>query len=108
MTRRQLVLETHRDEIIGIVRDHRGVNVSLFGSMARGDDTETSDVDLLVEFEPNSSLFDLMDIQQSVESLLGISVDVVSVGGLKPRDSHILNEAVPLDARRPTETPRHS
>ena len=108
MTRRQLVLDTHRDEIIGIVRDHRGVNVSLFGSMARGDDTETSDVDLLVEFEPNSSLFDLMDIQHSVESLLGISVDVVSVGGLKPRDSHILNEAVPLDARRPTETPRHS
>lgn len=104
MTRRQLVLETHRDAIIDIVRRHRGSHVSLFGSMARGDDTESSDVDLLVEFEPGSSLFDLADIQQSVESLLGISVDVVSVGGLKPRDSHILNEAVPLDAQRPAET----
>ena len=96
MTRRRLVLETHRDAIIDIVRRHRGSHVSLFGSMARGDDTDSSDVDLLVEFEPGSSLFDLMDIQQSVESLLGISVDVVSVGGLKPRDSHILNEAVSL------------
>ncbi len=96
MTRRQLVLEVHRDEIVDIVRRQHGVCVSLFGSMARGDDTETSDVDLLVEFEPDSSLFDLMDIQQSVESLLGISVDVVSVGGLKPRDSHILNEAIAL------------
>lgn len=103
MTRRQLVLETYRDEIIAIARRHNGARVSLFGSMARGDDGETSDVDLLVEFEPNSSLFDLMDIQRSVEELLGISVDVVSVGGLKPRDSHILNEAVPLDTRRPTE-----
>ena len=35
-----------------------------------------------------------MDIQESVESLLAISVDVVSVGGLKPRDGHILNEAI--------------
>ena len=96
MTRRQLVLETHREEIIDIVRRHHGLHVSLFGSMARGDDTEASDVDLLVEFEPDSSLFDLMDIQESIESLLGISVDVVSVGGLKPRDSQILNEAVPL------------
>ncbi|MEY2969321.1 MAG: hypothetical protein RIQ64_1948 [Actinomycetota bacterium] len=104
MTRRQLVLEEHRAAIVDIVRRHHGVNVSLFGSMARGDDTESSDVDLLVEFRPNSSIFDLMDIQESVESLLGISVDVVSVGGLKPRDSHILNEAVPLDSRRSPET----
>lgn len=96
MTRRQLVLETHREEILDIVRRHRGVNVSLFGSMARGEDTDSSDVDLLVEFEPDGSLFDLMEIQQSIEALLGVSVDVVSVGGLKPRDSHILNEAVPL------------
>lgn len=96
MTRRRLVLETHRDEIVDIVRRHRGVKVSLFGSMARGDDTESSDVDLLVEFEPESSLFDLMDIQQSVEALIGISVDVISVGGLKPRDSHILNDAIDL------------
>jgi hypothetical protein len=96
MTRRQLVLEEHRAAIIDIVRRNHGLSVSLFGSMARGDDTESSDVDLLVEFRPNSSIFDLMDIQESVESLLGISVDVVSVGGLKPRDSHILNEAIAL------------
>lgn len=98
------MLEEHRAAIVDIVRRHHGVNVSLFGSMARGDNTESSDVDLLVEFRPNSSIFDLMDIQESVESLLGISVDVVSVGGLKPRDSYILNEAVPLDSRRSPET----
>jgi uncharacterized protein len=61
-----------------------------------GDDTPESDVDFLVEFEPGSSLFDLMDLQEALEQLLGVSVDVVSVGGLKDRDTHIRREAVPI------------
>ena len=103
MTRRNLILETHCDSIIDLVRKHRGTEVFLFGSTARGEDLESSDVDLLVRFEPASSLFDLMNLEESLESLLGVPVDVVSVGGLKPRDSHILNEAVPIDSRRSTE-----
>lgn len=68
----------------------------MFGSVARGDDTPESDIDFLVEFEPGSSLFDLMDLQEALGQLLGVPVDVVSVGGLKDRDDHIRREAVPI------------
>jgi predicted nucleotidyltransferase len=93
--RRDLV-EAKRDEICAIVRRHRGRSVAVFGSVARGDETETSDIDFLVEFEPGSSLFDLLHISEELEALLGVSVDVVSTGGLKDRDEHIRREAVPL------------
>ncbi len=90
------IIESKRDEINGLVRQHRGRTASLFGSVARGDDTPESDIDFLVEFEAGSSLFDLMDLQEALEQLLGVSVDVVSLGGLKDRDDHILREAVPI------------
>jgi len=70
--------------------------VALFGSVARGDDTASSDIDFLVEFTSGSSLFDLMDLQEALEGLLGVSVDVVSIGGLKERDERIRREAVPI------------
>lgn len=90
------VVESNRVQINELVHSHRGQSVALFGSVARGDDTEESDVDFLVEFEKGSSLFDLMDLQDELGELLGVSVDVVSVGGLKGRDGHILREAVPI------------
>jgi len=68
----------------------------VFGSVARGDETPTSDIDFLVEFEPGSSLFDLLHISEELEALLGMPVDVVSAGGLKGRDAHIRQEATPL------------
>jgi predicted nucleotidyltransferase len=68
----------------------------VFGSVARGEDQAGSDIDFLVEFEAGSSLFDLIHLQDELSALLGCRVDVVSVGGLKPRDAHILEEALPL------------
>ena len=70
--------------------------MSVFGSVARGEETPTSDIDFLVEFEPGSSLFDLLHISEELEALLGVRVDVVSAGGLKDRDDHIRREAVLL------------
>lgn len=70
--------------------------MALFGSVARGEDTPESDIDFLVEFEPGSSLFDLMDLQEALEQLLGTSVDLISARGLKDRDDHIRREAVPI------------
>ena len=96
MRDRRRLVEANKHEINEIVRRHRGRNVSLFGSVARGDETPTSDIDFLVEFEPGSSLFDLFHISEELEALLGIPVDVVSTGGLKERDHHIRQEAVPL------------
>jgi predicted nucleotidyltransferase len=94
-TRRSLVDE-HRTEIADLARRHRGQSIAIFGSVARGEDDAGSDIDFLVEFEPGSSLFDLVHLQDALSELLGCPVDVVSVGGLKPRDDHIRREAIPL------------
>jgi predicted nucleotidyltransferase len=83
-------------EIKSVVRKHRGMTVALFGSVARGDERPDSDIDLLVEFAEGASLFDLLHASDELESLLGRPVDVVSIGGLKERDRHILEESVPL------------
>ncbi|HLG01610.1 MAG TPA: nucleotidyltransferase family protein [Acidimicrobiia bacterium] len=90
------LLDRHNGEVRETVRRHRGRKVSVFGSVARGDESPTSDIDLLVEFEPESSLFDLLHLQQDLEALLGHRVDVVSRGGLLERDRDILDEAIEL------------
>ncbi len=96
MSERRRAIEAKRDQIGALARRHRARSIALFGSAARGDDTSASDADFLVEFEDGSSLFDLMHLADDLESLLGFDVDVVSVGGLKKRDEHIRQEAVPL------------
>ncbi|MGH2547542.1 MAG: nucleotidyltransferase family protein [Acidimicrobiales bacterium] len=92
---RQLV-ESRRDEIVAVVRRHKGRSVSIFGSVARGEEHPGSDIDFLVQFETGSSLFDLMDLEAELAELLGVHVDVISAGGLKDRDHHIREEAVSL------------
>jgi hypothetical protein len=96
MTLRQDVLDTKRADVLRIVRAHRGRRAYLFGSVARGEETSASDVDVLVEFEEGSSLFDVMHLENDLCELLGVDVDVVSVGGLLPRDEHIRREAIPI------------
>lgn len=86
----------HRDRIIEIASRHGASKVRVFGSVARGDAGEKSDIDLLVDFEPGSSLFDLLHLTDDLEQLLDRSVDVVSAGGLKERDRGILAEALDL------------
>ena len=81
---------------MAVAARHHANRVRLFGSVARGDDGPDSDIDLLVDFDLDSSLFDLMQMTRELEELLGHSVDVVSAGGLNDRDRHILNESVDL------------
>ena len=90
------LFERHRDTIREIATRHHGRAIYVFGSLARGEAGPDSDIDFLVDFEPGSSLFDLMRISDELEALLGRSVDVISRAGLKDRDSHILLEAVPV------------
>lgn len=89
-------VRARRDDILAVVRRHRGRSVLLFGSISRGEEHSGSDIDLLVDFERSSSLFDLMHLQDALEELLGRSVDVVSLGSLTSRDDHIREEAIPL------------
>jgi uncharacterized protein len=81
---------------MAVAARHHANRVRLFGSVARGDDRPDSDIDLLVDFDPDSSLFDLMRMTRELEELLGRPVDVVSAGSLKDRDRHILSECVDL------------
>jgi uncharacterized protein len=81
MTSREL-LQENRDEILQIAARHGASNVRVFGSMARGEADERSDVDLLVDFEPGRSLLDHAALVVDLEDLLGRKVDVVTERGL--------------------------
>ena len=73
------------------------IDDNVFGSVARGDSTSTSDIDLLVDFEPGRSLLDLTGLQLDLQSELGCKVDVISSRGLKPRmAAEIERDAVAL------------
>jgi len=96
VTGRQLLREK-RDDILRICARYGARNVRIFGSVARGEDDERSDIDLVVELEPGRSLFDLGGLQYELERLLGCHVDVVTERGLKKRyRERVLREAVPL------------
>lgn len=91
------LIETHRREILDLAARYGVTNVRVFGSMARGDADENSDVDLLVQPLPGTSLLDLGGLLMDAQELLGRHVDVVSEGALAPpiRD-RVLREAQPL------------
>lgn len=72
------VLRSHRDAIRKVVESHRALNARLFGSVLHGDDSATSDLDVLVDALPGATLFDLGAIQVELEEVLGIPVDVNS------------------------------
>ncbi len=100
--RRLQRLKDQREAIQDLVRSHKGRSVAVVGSVARGDDTADSDIDLLVEFEPASSLLDLIALEAALEDLLGTQVDVISAGALLDRDVDIRRDAVALVSRSDT------
>jgi len=91
-----------RDEILRVLGEHRrelerlGVeSLALFGSAARGDARDDSDVDLLVEFRDPVGLFEFLELRGYLESLLGCRVDLGMPDSLKPQlRASILQEAV--------------
>jgi len=93
--RPQQLLSGKREEILRIAQKHGARNVRVFGSVARGEADEASDIDFLVDMEPGRSLFDLGGLQTDLENLLGCRVDVVTEGGLKTYiRARVLHEAV--------------
>lgn len=91
------ILHERRDEIIKIANRYGAHDVRIFGSVARGDAHATSDLDLIVRFDPDRSLFDHGGLIVELEELLGIKVDVVSENGLRERfRASVAREAVPL------------
>ena len=91
------LLESKREEIIRIAAEHGARNVRIFGSVARGECDEASDIDFLVELEPGRSLMDHARLTIELEKLLGRDVDVATERGLKERiRDRVMKEAVPL------------
>jgi predicted nucleotidyltransferase len=86
-----------RDEILRLARRRGALNVRVFGSVARGEANENSDLDLLVEWEPGRSLLDHAGLVQDLQELLGAKVHIGTEKSLHwyVRD-RILREALPL------------
>jgi predicted nucleotidyltransferase len=92
-------LIARRDEIVTVSRRNGASNVRIFGSVARGDATASSDVDLVVRFDPDRSLMDHGMLIEELQELLGVKIDVVSEAALAPSDRvthRLAQEAVPL------------
>lgn len=90
-------LALHRSRIRQIVLSHRVHNVRVFGSASRGDDTETSDLDLLVEPTPETTLLDIGAIRLELKQLLGLEIDVLTPNALPDRfRAQVLKEAQPV------------
>jgi predicted nucleotidyltransferase len=75
-------LQFHRDAIRRVVLAHRAKNPLVFGSVLPGQDTETSDLDILNDTTPSTSLMDVAAIQVKLENLWGITVDVLKLNAL--------------------------
>jgi uncharacterized protein len=90
------LIESHRTGIRALLEPHNARSIAVFGSVARGEATAGSDIDFLVEFEPGSSLLDLIHLEEALRDLLGVEVDVISLGALLDRDHEIRSDAVVL------------
>lgn len=90
-------MRIHRETIRRVVKAHRAGNVRVFGSVVHGVDTDDSDLDILVDPTPETTLFDIGAIRHELRTLLGVPVEVLTPMALpdKFRDA-VLAEAVPV------------
>ncbi len=94
-----------RGEILRIARDHGAMRVRLFGSFARGTAHEFSDVDFLIDLEPERHLLDLAAINVELEDLLGREVDVLTEAGVSRYiRQEVMSEALCLSIPDPRES----
>ena len=92
-----MALETHREAIRRIVAAHRACNPRVFGSVVDGEDTELSDLDLLIDPTPETSLFDIGAIRHELLRLLGVPVDVLTPKSLPERfRAEVIAAALPV------------
>jgi predicted nucleotidyltransferase len=93
----QELIGKQREQILALAAKYGASDVRIFGSVARGQADELSDVDFLVNLQDGRSLFDLGGLLYELQRLLGRRVDVVTFDGLRPRiRDRVLKEAVQL------------
>jgi uncharacterized protein len=81
-------LARHRGAIRSVVAHHRAENARVFGSVLRGDDSEASDLDILVDPTPETTLFDIGGMIHDLNALLGVKVDIVTPNALPETFRH--------------------
>ena len=90
-------LELHRSAVLDAATRFRTANPRVFGSILYGRDAEGSDIDLLVDPLPGTTLFDLGGLQIELEELLGVPVDLLTPGDLPMKfRAQVLAEARPI------------
>jgi predicted nucleotidyltransferase len=95
--RPSLALKTHREAIRAIALRHRVTDVRVFGSVVHGNDTEDSDLDLLVEPTDETTMMDIAKIQWELGQLLPVTVDVLTPNGLPAKfRAQVVSEAQAL------------
>jgi predicted nucleotidyltransferase len=90
-------LNAHRAEVRSIIEANRASNARVFGSVLRGEDTEESDLDLLVEPNPGMTLLNVGTIRYKLSELLGVQVDVLTPNALPEKfRATVIAEAQPV------------
>jgi predicted nucleotidyltransferase len=93
----QEIIGSQRQQILALAAKYGAFNIRIFGSVARGQADDKSDVDFLVDMEPGRSLFDMGGLLYDLQQLLGRNIDVVTTAGLRSRiKERVIKEAVPL------------
>lgn len=89
-----VALQTHRDAIRTVVERHNARNARVFGSALHGDDQEGSDLDILIDPTPETTLFDIGSIRHELLQLLGVHLDVLTPNALPDSfRAQVINEA---------------
>jgi uncharacterized protein len=95
MLSKEEILKTLRELKDEINSEYKADITGLFGSFARDEATEESDIDILAKFKKGASYFDLVGMSQFLEETFNRKVDVVSVGGLrKELESYVYSELI--------------
>jgi predicted nucleotidyltransferase len=90
-------LEELKSKIIPVLQQHDVIHAAIFGSFARGEEREDSDLDILVEFGEGKSLLDLVGLKLELEEFLGRKIDVVTYNALHPEiREKVLEEQVAI------------
>lgn len=90
-------LRKEREQIKKVAQKHGASNIRVFGSISRGEESPESDIDFLVDFEADRSLFDLVRLKLELEELLGHEVDLVTEKAMhRLIASRVIKEAIPL------------
>lgn len=92
-----IALAAHREAIRQVVESHHACNARVFGSVVHGSDTDDSDLDILVDPTPDTTLFDIGAMRHELLLLLGVPVDVLTPKALPEKlRATVLAEAVPV------------